>query len=312
MSTRRRTLFVVFILLIGAWAAPRTALAQVDFSGSWSPLYHEDGPDRIPGPELGDYTGLPLNELGRLRADSYDPDRIAVVPEYPCREHGGQYTMRGLSNLRILAVHDPVDQHIVGFDLLMGNNGHHRVIHLDGRPHPSERAPHTWQGFSTAVWEGNMLSIRTTHLKASYTRRNGVPSSDRRTVTEHWMLHGPNREYLTVVTVDDDPVLLTEPLVQSSSWFLDPGQNVAGNFNCDAVQEVPTPAGRPVPHYLPDTNPNLKEFSEWYGIPYEATRGGAETIYPEYRKKLPQSFSTLETCGRYCTCMNVGAACPVR
>jgi hypothetical protein len=25
--------------------------AQEDFSGSWSPLFHEDLPDRIPGPE---------------------------------------------------------------------------------------------------------------------------------------------------------------------------------------------------------------------------------------------------------------------
>jgi hypothetical protein len=30
----------------------------------------------------------------------------------------------------------------------------------------------------------------------------------------------------------------------------------------------------------------VKEFSERYGVPYEATRGGPETMYPEYRKKL--------------------------
>ena len=39
-------------------------------------------------------------------------------------------------------------------------------------------------------------------------------------------------------------------------------------------------------HHLPGTNPNLREFSEWYGLPFEATRGGAETLYPEYHKKL--------------------------
>ena len=32
-----------------------TSHAQgVDFSGQWRPLYHEDGADRIPGPEPGD------------------------------------------------------------------------------------------------------------------------------------------------------------------------------------------------------------------------------------------------------------------
>ena len=41
-----------------------------------------------------------------------------------------------------------------------------------------------------------------------------------------------------------------------------------------------------VPNLLPGTNTFLKEFGERYGVPYEATRGGAETMYPEYRKKL--------------------------
>jgi hypothetical protein len=36
------------------------AFGQVDFSGNWAPLYHEDFPERIPGPELGDYMGIPM------------------------------------------------------------------------------------------------------------------------------------------------------------------------------------------------------------------------------------------------------------
>jgi len=32
----------------------------------------------------------------------------------------------------------------------------------------------------------------------------------------------------------------------------------------------------------------IREFSEQYGIPFEASRGGAETMYPEYQKKLKQ------------------------
>src|SRR5205809_8102360 len=37
---------------------PAMAFGQMDFSGNWSPLYHEDYPERIPGPELGDYMGI--------------------------------------------------------------------------------------------------------------------------------------------------------------------------------------------------------------------------------------------------------------
>ena len=75
--------------------ASSAALAQVDFSGNWVPLFHEDQPERLPGPELGDYSGIPLNDAGRLRGDSYDGDRISVVTEYQCRPHGGDYSMRG-------------------------------------------------------------------------------------------------------------------------------------------------------------------------------------------------------------------------
>ena len=57
---------------------------------------------------------------------------------------------------------------------------------MDRRPHPGPYAGHTWQGFSTGVWDGNMLVVTTTHLKANYLRRNGIASSDRRTVTEYW------------------------------------------------------------------------------------------------------------------------------
>jgi hypothetical protein len=33
-------------------------------------------------------------------------------------------------------------------------------------------------------------------------------------------------------------------------------------------------------------NPSLDEFSTKFGIPFEATRGGAETMYPEFMEKM--------------------------
>ena len=87
--------------------------AQADFAGEWVPLFHEDLPERLPGPELGDYMGIPINAAARLRGDSYDPDRISVAQEYQCRPHGGDYSMRGLSNMRIDAIIDPVTQRLV-------------------------------------------------------------------------------------------------------------------------------------------------------------------------------------------------------
>ena len=54
------------------------ALAQIDLSGNWGAMFTEDQPERIPGPELGDYLGLPVNDANRLRADSWSGSRITM------------------------------------------------------------------------------------------------------------------------------------------------------------------------------------------------------------------------------------------
>ena len=75
---------------------------------------------------------------------------------------------------------------------------------------------------------------------------------------------------------------------RSESWAWNPYQvfqHIAGFGACQPHPEIPLPAGS-LPHHLPGANPLIREFSEQYGIPFEATRGGAETMYPEYQKKL--------------------------
>lgn len=278
--------------------------AQVDFSGNWAPLYHEDFPERIPGPELGDYMGMPINDAARLRADSYDADRISVVSEYQCRPHGADYSMRGLANMRVDQILDPLTQQPVAIHLRMNFQEMERTIYLDGRPHPSALAPHTFQGFSTGTWQANMLNAYTTHQKASYLRRNGLPRSDQGTFTEHWVRHG---NYLTITTLVTDSVFLTEPFVRSQTWVLDPGQQL-GRDVCEYAAELPKDPDY-VPNHLPGTNTFLQEVADWYGLPYEATRGGAETLYPEYRSKMPKPEKVPAQCVRYCKCGQDGLGC---
>jgi hypothetical protein len=255
------------------------ALGQVDFSGEWAPRFHEDQPERVPGPELGDYLGIPLNEAGRLRADTWAAS-VQTLPEWQCRPHSADYIWRGPSQLRITKEVDPVSRQITAFHaewLRSVDN----VIYLDGRPHPSPNAPHSWGGFATAKWAGDMLTVTVTHLKEGYIRRNGIPRSDKATVTEHWMRHD---NWLTVVTITNDPVYLTEPFIRTTDYELDLRQLVAP-YPCDVVEEVERGKGV-VPHFLPGMNPNLEEFAENHELPVEATKGGAETMYPEYRSKL--------------------------
>jgi len=43
-----------------------------------------------------------------------------------------------------------------------------------------------------------------------------------------------------------------------------------------------------VPNHLPGTNAYLGEFAAKHGIPFDATRGGAATMYPDYMAQLHQ------------------------
>ena len=277
MHSFRRLCLPAAFLSVLVTAAP--ARAQIDFSGEWAPRFWEDQPERVPGPELGNYLGIPINDAARMRGDTWDA-AIQTLPEWQCRPHMADYIWRGPSNLRISKEVDPASRTITAFHAEWLRSVD-RVIYLDGRPHPPEGAMHTWAGFSTAKWDGDVLTVTTTHLKEGYLRRNGLPRSDKATLVEHWIRHG---DFLTVAAIVTDPVYLSEPFVRTTDYELDLHQQVAP-YPCGVVAEVDRPRGV-IPHLLPGTNPYLHEFSEDYRIPYEATRGGPETMYPEYREKL--------------------------
>ena len=270
---------VVFTMLVSASA--NSVYAQADLAGMWAQRFHEELPERGEGPEIGDYTGLPVNDAARLRADSWDASKW-TVPERQCEPHPADYAPRGPANLLIGRTVDSVSQEVVSWDVTVNWSLQQRTIFMDGRPHPSPNAQHSWQGFSTGEWDGDMLRVTTTHLKEGWVRRNGLPRSDKATLTEYFIR---NQDYLTLVTIVEDPVYLTEPLIRTSDWVLDPGLRI-GPFSCIPAIEIERPRGA-IYHNLPGTNPFLMEFAERHGIPFEASRGGAHTMYPEYRSELP-------------------------
>src|SRR5687767_15734544 len=47
------------------------AAARVDFSRQWGAVNHQDAMNRGPGPDLADYTGLPINEESKSISLSY-------------------------------------------------------------------------------------------------------------------------------------------------------------------------------------------------------------------------------------------------
>src|SRR5688572_32496826 len=109
MSTSVR--LVAFVLLTLAVTA-RPAAAQIDLTGMWAPIFHEDQVERVAGPDVGDFAGLPINDALRLRADTWDAG-LLTLPEHQCKPHPSTYGFRGVGNLRISADVDDATQRIV-------------------------------------------------------------------------------------------------------------------------------------------------------------------------------------------------------
>jgi len=265
-----------------AAACPVAARAQMNLSGDWSPRQHEDQPDRGPGPELGDYTGLPITEGARLAGDTWDASRLSLR-EHQCKVHNGPYIFHGPLQVRIWEEKDLRTQALIAIRIYISTYEQERTIWMDGRAHPPEYAPHTWQGFSTGKWDGDILTVYTTHLKQEWIRRNGIPNSEKSTMIEHFIRHGNIMTHLEQWT---DPVYLSEPLWRSEDFVLN--ERPAGNWlwPCEYVDEIADRPHSTVPNYLPGQSPFLGDFAYRHGIPVDAAKGGAETTYPEYQATL--------------------------
>ena len=267
----------LFVLAAALWSVP--AFAQINLSGVWANQLHEDFPDRLAGPELGDFAGLPINAADRLRGETWDASLI-TLPDYQCRVHPSDYAS-AFADIRIWEEFNQESQALVAIHLHHFAWGTERTIWMDGRPHPPEYALHTAMGFSTGKWEGDILTVTTDHLKEGWFRRNGLARSDRAVVTEHFIRHDNG---LTWVTMVNDPAYLEEPLFRSRDYTFSLAGQIAP-YPCESVEEIIRPRGV-IPHHLPGTNTFLKEYQDAHGIPADAAMGGAKTMYPEYRANL--------------------------
>jgi glyoxylase-like metal-dependent hydrolase (beta-lactamase superfamily II) len=283
-------------LLLAVLPVP-AAFSQVDFSGAWDHpglFGQEDFNDRGQGPEIGDYLGLPLNEAGMRKAETYSGSWLSV-PEHQCTPHPAAYQLWGPNTLVVDTQFDAV-RRVAEAIRLEGTFGIDRIVWMDGRPHPAPEALHTFEGFSTGHWEGDSLVVETTHMKAGWLRRNGTPTSERARMLEYFTRYD---DYLLVTTLVDDPVYFAEPFVRTTEYLPterpapvlgDPFTRNDGPtfYKCFPAEE--TTAGKYyVPHYLPGENELLDEFSSKYSVPRWAMAVGAATMYPEFASLLERS-----------------------
>jgi hypothetical protein len=190
--------------------APRTRDGKPDFTGMWgwetraNCLGHcndtqisrefiniaanlKGGPPYKPG----------VADLVTRRTAAQDED-----PNVRCMPRGAPRIWTDDYYKRIFQVADRVI-------LLTERNMQYRQIFTDRRPLPDERTP-TWNGYSTAVWQGDTLVVKTAGFKDDlWLDASGNPMGNAATLTER--IRRPNFGTLEVEMTIDDPTFYTAP-----------------------------------------------------------------------------------------------------
>ncbi len=276
-------LLIAVGIRLGGQAPPPAAPAPgFDMSGYWTAAMHEDALERGAGPELADYGGFPINDAARLFALSYNASRV-TLREHQCDGYVAPYSVRSIGNARGWEERDPHTQRLVAIHWYNQTFEGHRVIWMDGRPHPPAYAPHTWMGFSTGRFVGNALEVQTTHLKQGWLRRNGLPESDQATLVEFFVRHGDRLVHTSVIT---DPVYLAEPEVRTTDFFRQHTDHQSWLFACDDGEQILGRAADNVPNYLFGENPFVNEFGQKYRIPAAAYLGGPDSASPDMLARM--------------------------
>jgi glyoxylase-like metal-dependent hydrolase (beta-lactamase superfamily II) len=267
-------------VLIAALAAGQNAAPQasgIDITGSWNAAGGGGAEN-----ELVDYAGEPLNEAGRLYALTWNPTMMTTRQQQCAGYEPIRLIERG--SRRFWEVRDPYTQKLISIGMYGQITEGTRTIWMDGRPHPPAYAKHSFLGFATGKYEGNVLTVHTTHMKRNWIRTpNGVPFSDQATLIEHFIRHGDRLTYVAALT---DPVYFTEPLVTTADMVRATRDPDAWLYACDDGEQLLDQQPDKVPNYLFGQNPYLREHAELHHLPLLAVLGGAETMYPEILGKM--------------------------
>lgn len=205
-------------------------VAPVDLTGYWVSVVTEDWAWRMRTPPPGDYASVPLNDAGRQAADAWTESE-----DGSCRAFGAGALLR--MPLRMHVTWD--DGNTLRIETDYGQQT--RLLRFGATANADTRR--SLQGFSVAEWQTAemvnrngastgilvekpqwaSLEVVTTHLAPAWLRRNGVPYSENAVVTEQFDRFADGEDqWLTVTTIVDDPVYLTEPFVTSSNFKREP------------------------------------------------------------------------------------------
>ena len=199
---------------------PPRAADPIDITGYWVSVVTEDWRFRMVTPPKGDFASVPLNQAGQRAGNQWDPAKDEAAGEQ-CKSYGVANIMRVPGRVHITWDNDTT----LKIETDAGQQT--RLLHFGEWNPPA--GPATWQGNSKASWEimggrggarGGSLKVVTTGMRAGYLRKNGVPVSEKATVTEYVdrTIESNGDSWLIVTTIVDDPAYLNQPFITSSHF----------------------------------------------------------------------------------------------
>jgi len=207
----------------GAAARSARDAAPIDLTGYWVSYVTENWRYRMVTPPKGEYRRIPSSPAAVPIINAWDPAADERAGNQ-CKSYGAGNIMSVPGRLHITWQ----DADTLRIDTDAGTQT--RLFHFSQSApaaSPASAGPRSWQGESIATWEpapggnagggGGSLRVVTSNLRAGYLRKNGVPYSDRATITENFDITTlpDGSKLLLVTTVVDDPVYLTGPYVVS-------------------------------------------------------------------------------------------------
>ena len=181
---------------------PRLPDGTVDISGPWVGGGSNGNIERDGGLKPGEMPLLPWAKALMDKREERDEPYTACLPmsvprvnPYPWK-FALSYTSKGLSHIYVL--HET------------GDAGAHRVVYMDGRPHPQDPIP-TWWGHSTGKFEKDTLVIDTIGYNDKFWfDSRGTPHTEQLHTVERWARINYGR--ITNDFLLDDPGAFSRPV----------------------------------------------------------------------------------------------------
>lgn len=230
---------VVLVFAVGGVSAQRGVtspsardLAPIDLTGYWVSYVTENWRYRMVTPAKGEYRRIPASPAAVPIINAWDPIADQKTGNQ-CKSYGAAAIMSVPGRLHITWQ----DADTLRIETDAGTQT--RLLRFTSRASSSRPRP-TWQGESIAQWErvaaarsteqdpayaaGGSMRVVTTNMLAGYLRKNGVPYSERATLTEHFDVAPlPDGGALLLVTsIVEDPVYLNAPYIVSPHFKKEP------------------------------------------------------------------------------------------